>query len=137
MTDKLQRLKEILGEVADLGRAGAVLAWDQETFMPPGGLENRADQLTTIERLGHSRFTSDEVGALLDAAEVGRPGPQQAGPGHGIARAACAGDQFGGWWQRESQYFGHCDQRHTGLCVPSGHLSCTSYNVARGARAAL
>ena len=50
MTDKLQRLKEILGEVSDLGRAGAVLAWDQETFMPPGGVENRADQLTTLER---------------------------------------------------------------------------------------
>jgi carboxypeptidase Taq len=69
MTDKLQRLKEILGEVADLNRAGSVLAWDQETFMPPGGVENRADQLTTLERLSHSRFTADEVGALLDAAE--------------------------------------------------------------------
>ena len=69
MTDKLQRLKEILGEVSDLGRAGAVLAWDQETFMPPGGVENRADQLTTLERLSHSRLTADDVGALLDAAE--------------------------------------------------------------------
>jgi carboxypeptidase Taq len=69
MTEKLTRLKEILGEVSDLGRAGAVLAWDQETFMPPGGIENRADQLTTLETLSHSRFTSDEVGALLDGAE--------------------------------------------------------------------
>jgi carboxypeptidase Taq len=70
MTDKLQRLKEILGEVSDLGRAGAVLGWDQETFMPSGGVENRADQLTTLERLIHSRFTADDVGALLDEAEV-------------------------------------------------------------------
>ena len=69
MTDKLLRLKETLGEVADLSRAGAVLAWDQETFMPPGGVEHRADQLTTLERLGHIRFTSDDVGALLDEAE--------------------------------------------------------------------
>ena len=69
MTDKLTRLKEILGEVSDLGRAGAVLAWDQETFMPPGGIENRADQLTTLQKLSHSRFTSDDVGTLLDAAE--------------------------------------------------------------------
>jgi carboxypeptidase Taq len=69
MTDKLLRLKETLGEVADLSRAGAVLAWDQETFMPPGGVEHRADQLTTVERLGHIRFTSDDVGALLDEAE--------------------------------------------------------------------
>ena len=70
MTDKLQRLKEILGEVSDLGRAGAVLGWDQETFMPSGGVENRADQLTTLERLSHSRFTAADVGALLDEAEV-------------------------------------------------------------------
>ena len=69
MTDKLQRLKEILGEISDMGRASAVLAWDQETQMPHGGVENRADQLTTLERLGHIRFTADDVGALLDAAE--------------------------------------------------------------------
>ena len=69
MTDKLLRLKEILGEVADLTRAGAVLAWDQETYMPPGGVEHRADQLTTLERLAHIRFTADDVGALLDGAE--------------------------------------------------------------------
>src|SRR5256885_13932796 len=69
MTDKLLRLKEILGEIADLNRATAVLAWDQETNMPPGGIENRADQLTTLGRLGHIRFTADDVGTLLDAAE--------------------------------------------------------------------
>jgi carboxypeptidase Taq len=69
MSEPLQRLKEILGEISDVNRAGAVLAWDQETYMPPGGLENRADQLTTLRRLAHIRFTADEVGALLDDAE--------------------------------------------------------------------
>ena len=69
MTDKLQRLKEILGEVADLNRAGNVLAWDQETYMPPGGVEHRADQLTTLGRIQHSRFTADDVGSLLDQVE--------------------------------------------------------------------
>ena len=69
MSDRLQRLKEILGEISDVNRAGAVLAWDQETYMPPGGLQNRADQLTTLRRLAHIRFTADEVGALLDDAE--------------------------------------------------------------------
>src|SRR6202163_2076450 len=69
MTDKLTRLKEVLGEVSDLGRASAVLAWDQETYMPDGGVENRADQLTTLERLQHARCTADDVGALLEQAE--------------------------------------------------------------------
>src|SRR6478736_8856591 len=70
MTDRLQRLKDILGEVADVNRAASVLTWDQETYMPPGGVANRADQLTTLRRIAHVAFTADEVGELLDAAEV-------------------------------------------------------------------
>jgi carboxypeptidase Taq len=69
MTDRLRRLKDILGEVADVNRAGSVLSWDQETYMPPGGITNRADQLTTLRRMAHVRFTGDEVGELLDAVE--------------------------------------------------------------------
>ncbi|TMC71874.1 MAG: carboxypeptidase M32 [Chloroflexi bacterium] len=69
MSDSLQRLKEILGEVTDVNRASAVLTWDQETYMPPGGVANRADQLTTLRRLAHVRFTSEEVGRLLEEAE--------------------------------------------------------------------
>ena len=69
MSDSLQRLKEILGEVTDVNRASAVLTWDQETYMPTGGVANRADQLTTLRRLAHLRFTSEEVGRLLEEAE--------------------------------------------------------------------
>ena len=69
MTDRLQRLKAILGEVADVNRAGSVLSWDQETYMPPGGIANRADQLTTLRRIAHVTFTRDEVGELLDQVE--------------------------------------------------------------------
>jgi carboxypeptidase Taq len=73
MSERLQRLKDILGEVSDLDRAAAVLAWDQETYMPPGGIASRADQLTTLRRLAHVRFTADDVGGLLDEldGEVG------------------------------------------------------------------
>ena len=66
MTDKLQKLKDIFGEVEDLNRAAGVLAWDQETYMPPGGVEGRAAQISTISRLAHARFISDEVGRRLD-----------------------------------------------------------------------
>ncbi len=69
MSDKLQKLKDILGEVEDLNRAAGGLAWDQETYMPPGGVGGRAAQMSTLSRLAHVRFTSDEVGRLLD--EVG------------------------------------------------------------------
>src|SRR5260370_42178299 len=69
MPDTLERLKAILAEVTDLNRATAVLAWDQETYMPPGGVQNRADQFSTLSEVAHRRFTSDEVGRLLDEAE--------------------------------------------------------------------
>jgi len=70
MADALQRLKAILAEVTDIHRAGAVLDWDQETFMPPGGVHNRAEQLSTLSEVAHRRFTTDEVGRLLDEAEA-------------------------------------------------------------------
>jgi carboxypeptidase Taq len=69
MSDKLHQLREILGEVEDLNRAAGVLAWDQETYMPPGGVGGRASQLSTLSRLAHVRFVSDDVGRLLDEAE--------------------------------------------------------------------
>src|SRR5215831_19272032 len=64
----LQRLREVLGEVADLERAAEVLIWDQETNMPPGGVEDRANQLATLSRLAHERFASSEVARLLESA---------------------------------------------------------------------
>src|SRR5712691_11533033 len=69
MTDSITHLKTILAEVADLERARAVLDWDQETYMPPGGVQGRAEQLSTLSELAHVKFTSDEVGRLLDQAE--------------------------------------------------------------------
>src|SRR5713226_2349936 len=70
MADALQRLKAILAEVTDLHRAAAVLDWDQETYMPPGGVHNRAEQLSTLSEVAHRRFTTDEVGRLMDEAEA-------------------------------------------------------------------
>ncbi|MBE3576953.1 MAG: carboxypeptidase M32 [Limnochordales bacterium] len=58
-------LEEIVAEVVDLERAGAVLRWDQETYMPTGGSESRAQVLGTLARLAHARFVSDAVGELL------------------------------------------------------------------------
>src|SRR5258708_38244655 len=70
MDDALQRLKAILAEVTDIHRAAAVLDWDQETYMPPGGVHNRAEQLSTLSEDAHRRFTADEGARLLDEAEA-------------------------------------------------------------------
>ncbi|HEX9617345.1 MAG TPA: carboxypeptidase M32 [Anaerolineales bacterium] len=62
----LSELKCILNEVADINHTIGLLIWDQQTCMPPGGSQGRGHQLETLTRLSHLRFTSEEVGQLLE-----------------------------------------------------------------------
>lgn len=66
MQPKLDQLKAVLAEVADLNYAAALLGWDQQTYMPPGGTQGRGYQLGTLQSIAHNRFTSAEVGRWLD-----------------------------------------------------------------------
>ncbi len=66
MSDKLDELKAILGEVADLGSAAAVLSWDQQANMPPAGGEARGQQLATLGKIAQQMATSEKVGKLID-----------------------------------------------------------------------
>jgi carboxypeptidase Taq len=66
MSEKLEQLKERLGEVVDIGRAASVLSWDQQVHMPPGGNEARGQQLATLQKIAQEKFTSDEVGRLIE-----------------------------------------------------------------------
>jgi carboxypeptidase Taq len=69
MESKLLHLKTILAEVSDLQNAAGLLGWDQQTYMPPGGAEDRGYQLGTLRKLAHTKFISEEVGSLLDDLE--------------------------------------------------------------------
>jgi carboxypeptidase Taq len=64
--DKFDELRARLGEIFDLGKAAAVLAWDQQVMMPPKGAPARAEQLAVIGRIAHEKFISEDVGRLLD-----------------------------------------------------------------------
>lgn len=52
-----------------LGSCGSVLGWDQETYMPAGGGEHRANQLSLLAGLGHQWATSTRTGELLQQLE--------------------------------------------------------------------
>ena len=65
----LEGLRTRLREVDDLRSAGALLRWDQQVLMPPGGAAARGRQLATLGRLAHERLTDAAVGRLLDRAE--------------------------------------------------------------------
>ena len=62
------RLKDRLAEIGNLKAAASVLAWDQQTYMPPGGATARSEQMATLERLAHQAFISDELDLLLEKA---------------------------------------------------------------------
>lgn len=66
MQDKLNELRTRLNEISDLENANHLLAWDQATYMPPGGAPARARQMATLARLAQEKFIDPAVGKLLD-----------------------------------------------------------------------
>src|SRR5574341_66767 len=64
--DKLiRRVKE----TALLESCGAVLGWDQRTYMPPKGSGHRAEQLALLAGMVHQKATAPEIGDLLAEVE--------------------------------------------------------------------
>jgi carboxypeptidase Taq len=68
MSERLDGLKQRLGQLADLAHAMSLAHWDQQTMMPPQGGEARAESLATLTRISHEMFVDDETGRLLDDA---------------------------------------------------------------------
>jgi carboxypeptidase Taq len=63
---KLAELKRRLLEISDLQAAGAMLSWDEATYMPPGGARARGRQAATLRRLAHEQFLDPALGRLID-----------------------------------------------------------------------
>lgn len=66
MQGKLQELLDRLAPFVDLTGVNSLLQWEQETYMPDGAAEARADQMATIEELRHRVITDDAIGKLLE-----------------------------------------------------------------------
>jgi len=62
----LAELKARLREIGDLHSAGAVLSWDQATYMPEGGADARGRQTAMLSRLAHERSVSPAIGKLIE-----------------------------------------------------------------------
>ena len=65
MNDKYQELLDRLRMINDLDMAGALLGWDQTTYMPPGGAAARGRQMATLARLSQEKLIDPAVGRLL------------------------------------------------------------------------
>lgn len=69
MSDPLALYTDLISRVrkaALLGSCGAVLGWDRETYMPPGGNDHRADQLSLLAGQAHEWLTDPKIGELLN-----------------------------------------------------------------------
>lgn len=64
---RLSREQSVLASCADL------LEWDEETYMPRGGVSHRAEQSAVLAGLVHERQTATRFGDLLAAAESAAP----------------------------------------------------------------
>ncbi len=69
MGEKTELLKTHLYRHYDIRAAAALLEWDQQVFMPPGGAAARGEQGATLGALAHEILTGAETGRLLEAAE--------------------------------------------------------------------
>jgi len=69
MQDLINKLKAIQAEVTDIEHAGALLGWDQVTYMPRGGAEDRGNQLATLSKISHNKSTDPIIGEILAKLE--------------------------------------------------------------------
>jgi len=53
-------------ETAVLASIDSLLGWDERTYMPPGGGEHRAEQISLLAGLVHDRRTDPRLGEWLD-----------------------------------------------------------------------
>jgi len=64
-SELLEKLHTIDSESRYLERAAAVLQWDQETYLPEKGVQERSEQLALLEGMAHRKLTSPDTGRLL------------------------------------------------------------------------
>ena len=61
----LEPLTTKLLEIQRINSAASVLSWDQETYMPAGGGEARAEQIAVLQGIAHQKLVSPEIRGLL------------------------------------------------------------------------
>lgn len=79
---RYEELVRTLREAELLSSCADVLSWDEQTHLPPGGAEHRANQLSLLAGLAHDRKTNPRIGELLgeleSSGELGDPDGEQA-----------------------------------------------------------
>lgn len=70
MRDEFKKLVDMDRERTLLTHIGALLSWDQETYLPERAIEERSEQLALIGGMAHDKAVRPEVGELLATLEA-------------------------------------------------------------------
>lgn len=63
-------LAAFLHELGVLDSIGSVLGWDEQVMLPPGGMEYRSEQASTISRLCHERILDPRTREMIEDVEA-------------------------------------------------------------------
>jgi carboxypeptidase Taq len=67
MNNAAQELRERLNAITDMHIAIGLLHWDQQTYMPKGGITMRAETIATLSNIAHRMSTDTDLLRLIDA----------------------------------------------------------------------
>lgn len=62
----LKKILEAYKEISLLTQVSSVLSWDQNTYMPPMGADNRAAQLTILQEIITNKWNDAELKSLIE-----------------------------------------------------------------------
>lgn len=89
----LEPLTTKLLEIQRINSAASVLSWDQETYMPAGGGQARAEQIAVLQGLAHQKLVSPDIERLLSqwidpstGQAIDQPGDQWDEPSRSLLR---------------------------------------------------
>jgi carboxypeptidase Taq len=80
MSEAYRALEARFARISHIGGALAILQWDHQVMMPPGGNAARAEQMATLRQIAHELLISEQTGELLERAgqDAGALAPWQA-----------------------------------------------------------
>lgn len=70
MATEFEALSSRLQDLNAIRAAIAMMDWDQQTYMPRGGADARAEHVGILSRMFHEMFTADETANLLSKARA-------------------------------------------------------------------
>lgn len=64
-----KQVRSLMNTICDIQAASSILNWDQETYMPEGAAETRAEQISSLDALSHQFLTGSDATKAIEQIE--------------------------------------------------------------------